>query len=144
MVVALVLMMANTCWAEVEINIPVIIQIESSGNPYAISKDGCIGLMQISQSVIDEFNERYSKQEYYYVKGELFDYCNNVKIGSWYIQQRIPQMLNRIGIPDTVDNRIIAYNWGIGNLYKYFKGEKHLPRETLNYIKKYHQLTKEK
>jgi soluble lytic murein transglycosylase-like protein len=135
-----------------EINIEAIIQIESSGNPFAVSEDGCVGLMQLSQSVIDEFNKRYSKPKLYYKKEELFDYCNNVKIGTWYINQRIPEMLKAYHIPDTISTRLIAYNWGIGNLVKFNKKYaghavqdtlKYLPEETRGYLKKYYKLIKE-
>jgi hypothetical protein len=48
---------------------------------------------------------------------------------------RIPQMLKAYKIPDTIDNRLWAYNAGIGNVKK-----GRLPKETRNYIRKYHKL----
>lgn len=37
--------------------VPIIIQLESGGNPHAVSKKGRIGLMQISPVVFNEFKE---------------------------------------------------------------------------------------
>ena len=74
--------------------------------------------------------------------GSLYNPEINVRIGTWYINERIPQMLKSFGIEDTVENRLIAYNFGVGNLRKYLKGEKKLPRETRNYLRKYKELSK--
>ena len=41
-----------------------------------------------------------------------------------------------LGKDDTLENRLIVYNWGIGNFRKYQKGKKQLPKETADYIKK--------
>jgi len=53
-------------------------------------------------------------------------------------------MLEAYAIPVTVDNILIAYNWGIGNLSKLFRNERHksIPEETVNYLKKYKELVK--
>jgi hypothetical protein len=54
---------------------------------------------------------------------------------------RIPQMLKAYKIPDTIDNRLISYNAGIKVCKDYHRGKiKRLPRETVNYITKYHKL----
>jgi hypothetical protein len=47
------------------------------------------------------------------------------------MNKRIPQMLKALKIEDTTRNRLIAYNWGVGNI-----GKK-LPKETEDYLKKY-------
>ena len=47
-------------------------------------------------------------------------------------------------IPDTIENRLICYNWGIGNLRKKVRNRSnYLPKETINYIKKYKSQTPE-
>lgn len=126
-----------------EVCIPCIIQIESSGNPNAVSQDGCIGLMQVSLSAYDEFYQKACRElgrKMAYDPRELFDPEFNQVVGTWYVNVRIPEMLQAYKIPDTINNRLIAYNWGIGNLRKYLQGKKTMPKETRNYIAKYHKL----
>ncbi len=135
----------GSCRAE-EIDINKIIQIESSGNPHAYNKrSGAIGLMQITPICLEEWNN----PEILRKRGEsrntvfLVDlYCGaiNVYIGTWYINERIPQMLKAYGLEDTIEYRLIAYNWGIGNLLKHLKGKYPLPKETRDYIRKYKEI----
>lgn len=129
--------------AEIEIDISRIIQIESSGNPNAYNPNsGAIGLMQITPICLEEWNN-YLWGEGINI-GQLYDPYWNVRVGTWYINVRIPQMLKAYGLEDTVDYRLIAYNAGIGRLRQYSRGEIRLPRETANYITKYKKLTEEK
>ncbi len=143
------------CRAE-EIDISAIIQIESSGNPNAISKSGCIGLMGINpKGALADWNTFYCDSYYTYPSsgyincqiqtehniGDLYNPKINVKIGKFYINERIPQMLKTYGIEDTVENRLIAYHDGIGNLRKYLKGERKLGKRMKAYLKKYKRLT---
>ena len=134
-----------------EIKINTIIKIESSGNPNAVSRTGCIGLMQISEVVLKEFNLRSwktfdSKEENplplynppEYNLGDLYNPSINVEIGTWYLNRRIPEMLRYYHKEVTIDNILWAYNAGIGNLIKGIK-----PKETRDYIKKYHKLAKQ-
>ena len=158
-IVALYSLIALVSCEGAEIDISKIIQIESSGNPNAYNKSsGAIGLMQITPVCLEDWNtfksgkmygeiarcnkndcENYTLFEYYNL-GDLYNPTINVKIGTWYINERIPQMLEAFDIPDTVENRLIAYNFGVGNLRKYLEGEKKLPKETKNYILKYKRL----
>lgn len=111
----------------------IIIQIESGGNPNAYNKEsGAIGLCQITPIVLKEWNE--SGQLRFLERG-LYKPEVNRPIGDWYMNTRIPQMLKAYKIPDTIDNRLWAYNAGIGNVKK-----GRLPKETRNYIRKYHKL----
>ena len=156
------------CPAQAEdIDIPTIIQIESNGNPNAYNKSsGAIGLMQITPIVLKEYNKegiftQEIKTRRLYSLGDLYVPTINIEIGTWYINERIPQMLKAYNLLDSIDNRLIAYNWGIGNLKNWV--ERHtsvivysgkpsksinpnhfLPKETQNYIKKYHKLIKTK
>ena len=137
-VVGIMLVIALFCWVngygaeEVEIN--KIIQIESSGNPKAYNpKTQDIGLMQITPICLEDYNN-YNPD---YTTIDLYTPEINKIIGTWYINYRIPRMLNYYNIPDTIENRLIAYNWGIGNLIKYTKGELELPKETKEYLEKY-------
>jgi hypothetical protein len=108
-----------------------IFNIESSMNPKAENKkSGAIGLGQITPVVLKEWNN-INKEKY--SKNDLYDPKVNSKISDWYINKRIPEMLNYYKIPDNTKNRLIAYNAGISYLIK----NKKLPQETINYIKKY-------
>ena len=145
-----------TGYAEVEISIPAIIALESNGDPHAFNKtSGAIGLMQITPVCLDDWNttkgkfsfeEQFGKPGTYFYEtrylniADLYNPNINLIIGQWYINTRIPQMLKAYGMPDSVNNRLIAYNWGAKNLKHYLKGERKLPKETKQYLIKYKKL----
>ncbi len=74
---------------------------------------------------------------------QLYDYEISRKIASWFLEIRIPKLIRKLYGKKyiTLENKLIAYNFGIGNLGQYLKGKKTLPRESANYIKKYKKLT---
>lgn len=115
-----------------------IYSIESSNNPNAYNHNsGARGLGQVTSVGLADYNQLNPKAPY--KQEQLFDPVVNSQVSNWTMNQRIPQMLNAYSIPDTVENRLIAYNWGIGNLRKMTQGQAQLPLETSNYIKKYAQ-----
>lgn len=114
----------------------VIKQIESSGNPKAFNKiSKARGLHQITPVVVKEWNNFNPKEKY--ADDDMFDEAINTKVANWYMNKRIPQMLKHFKHEDNDDNRLIAYNAGIAHV-----GKKQLPEETVNYIKKYKSLYK--
>ena len=115
------------------INLEIIKQIESSGNPNAYNKKSkARGHYQITPIVTKEYNA-YNKDK---VKDEdLFNPETNRKIADWYMNKRIPQMHKAYKLQDTLENRLTSYNAGIGNTRK-----GRIPTETQNYIKKYKTL----
>jgi soluble lytic murein transglycosylase-like protein len=56
----------------------------------------------------------------------------NVKVGSWYLEHRIPEMLNHYGKPLSVENIIISWNAGI----EYVRNGR-TPKSTKRYLKRY-------
>jgi len=150
--------LCGQCKAD-DIDINQIIKIESNGDPNAYNKkSGCIGLMQINPNgALADWNVKENKKMYElacapdgqnpyrpecnqkYSIGDLYNPTINVKIGSWYINTKIPEYLKAYGIEDTVNARLACFNWGIGNYRKYLKGEIKMPKETKNYILKYNQ-----
>lgn len=109
-----------------------IIQIESSWHPDAYNRHtGATGLCQITPIVLKEYN-KMQRQDY--SKRELFDKDINIKIGDWYMNHRIPQMLKHYHIKDTLRNRLWAYNAGIGQVVSNI-----MPQETKDYIVKYEE-----
>jgi len=136
-----------------EICIPCIIQIESSGNPNAYNeKSGAIGLMQITKTCLEDFNDwswRITdnegrnplpiKEPPRYNMGDMYNPSKNVEVGTWYLNRIKNHYLKGKG---TIEDILICYNWGYGNWRKWKAGKVKLPRETRNYIKRYKQLTK--
>ncbi len=133
LVILLVLAFLGIGRAEL-INLAVIAKIESGGNPQAISKAGAVGLYQIMPCVLQEYNARYNLR---LSKNDLYNPEVNTKIASWYLSNRIPQMLRYYKKEVSVKNVLWAYNAGIGNVVK-----GRLPLETKNYLIKYDKLTK--
>lgn len=122
-----------------DVNMQIIRKIESNGNNKAISRCRAIGAYQIMPCVLQEYNDchkdNWAGQNHRLTQLDLFYYDTNFAIAYWYINKRIPQMLKWYGKPITIDNILWAYNSGIGNFIKNIK-----PKETINYIKKYHKL----
>ena len=114
------------------ININAIVQIESSGNPTAYNgREIAIGLMQIRPCVVQEWNKAHPNDKH--TIEDMFIPRLNIKVGTWYITRRIPQMIVAYRKDITIENIIIAWNAGI----KYVKDGIAPPRKTKQYIKKY-------
>ena len=104
--------------------------IESAGLPFVIGSSGEIGLYQISDCVLEDYN-KYHKVKV--AKWMLFIPWTNEKVAYWYLNTRIPSMLRHYEKPVTIRNIIISYNAGIG----YVAHDKDLPEITKKYLKKY-------
>jgi len=106
--------------------------IESSGNPLAYNKgSGARGLYQITKIALDDYNNYHPTEKY--TLESLWKPQINAKIAKWYLDTRIPQMLHHYGKESSIDNILISYNCGISCAIN----NKPLPKETINYIKKY-------
>jgi hypothetical protein len=93
-----------------------VIQVESGGNPVAISRAGARGLMQLMPGTAAELGVRDS-----------FDPRQNIEGGTRYLKK----LLDRY--QGTLNLALAAYNWGMGNLER---NPEAMPRETKNYITK--------
>lgn len=158
--ILLTILLVNIARATEEPNwntlIPIIIQIESGGNPNAVSEDGCIGILQISPAVLEEFNDIkpdfwwtkcINSKCYEFIEKDLYNPFINRHIGIWYLERIWSHYLPHYKIPQTIENLLIGYNFGVGNLNKWYKqGAKwnELPKETRNYILRYKKLAGEK
>ena len=143
---------------EIDDLIPHIIQVESGGNPNAISKDGCIGLMQISRTALAEYN-------YHVYKGPLWgDTCSphshvygcvhvdwtgietithddqdlfipdiNIKIGEWYLRRLKDHYLKN---NYTIERMLCAWNGGITRLRQVNYDCSKMPKESRNFSRK--------
>lgn len=128
----LVIVMCGVVYGD-EISMDRIATIESSNNPNAYNQySGAKGLYQITDICLQDYNQYHSNG---FTTKQLYDVNVNYTIANWYMNKRIPQLLRHYNQADTVENRLIAYNCGIGCV---LKGK--LPKETRDYIKKYNRL----
>jgi len=131
--------------------IDILIEIESGGDPCAISPAGARGLCQIMKPTWKECTELlevdWSWNDNWYVPAK------SRALGIYYVNNRIPKMLEYYKIPDSIRTRLACYNWGIGNVRNHYTiysehgsvvaNEKYpYPEETKNYINKYMKLLK--
>ncbi len=118
------------------INIEAIFKIESDGNPKAFNKvSGARGLGQITEACLTDYNALHPNERYTFE--QLFDPAINRKIATWYLDVRIPELLEYYGLAVTVENILRGYNEGVGNIKR-----GRFPQETRDYIEKYNNLTK--
>lgn len=114
-----------------EVNLEIIKQIESNGNPKAVGKAGEIGLYQISPICLRHYNENHhGTWQTTYASRSLFNSNVNKRVAQWYFDW----LQMEKGLTDR--DAIIAYNFGYGNLM----AGKELPQTTKDYLKKYKAL----
>jgi len=117
------------------VDMDIIKQIESGGNPRAVGNAGEIGLYQLMPVVRKSYNQR---TDHNYSRNDLFDPEINHKIADWYLHNRIPEMLRYYRIPVNTKTIIWSYNAGIGNLVNGI-----MPQTTKIYIERYRRLNNE-
>ena len=125
-----------------EINLDIISVIESSGNNMAYNfKSGATGQYQITETALKDYNKHARENELTELNlSDMYEPKYAYMVSNWYLNEHIPDLLWDYGIPDTITSRLIAYNYGIGNLRKWFKHGCHwnkLPLETRHYIQRY-------
>lgn len=125
---------ASLARGEDPVDLAIIAWIESSNNPLAYNaKSGACGMYQITAICLTEYNRLNPGRKM--TRKALFDPKKAILVSDWYVNRRIPQMLQAFRLPDTLDNRLWCYNAGIGLCRKGI-----MPKETKNYIKKYKAL----
>ncbi len=120
--------------ARADVDLSIIAQIESSGNPNAVSFRGAKhgrGLYQISEVALADYN---ASQSHRIAPNLLFDPEVGYRVASWYIGQ-IKRYLRHYGLEVNTYNILWAYNAGIGRVKQGI-----LPEETRLYIEKYRSL----
>ena len=93
-----------------------VLQVESNGNPNAVSNTGALGLMQLTKGAVDDYVRATGD------RGDTRDPYYNARVGAWYLQHQYNQ-LRGLGMDPTVADVYRAYNMGLGG-YK----------EVLNYL----------
>jgi hypothetical protein len=93
-----------------------VIQVESGGNPQAVSRAGAQGLMQLMPATAAEMGVE-----------NPFDPVQNIHAGTRYLRRLLDRYQG--------DRRLAlaAYNWGMGNVEKRPEA---MPGETRNFIRK--------
>jgi len=143
-IIIIALIVVPNCFsAEVDMDIQAVIMAECSGDYSKIRKDeGAYGCMQIRQPALDDYNEYHMTN---YKLDDMLKPDLGYTVGCWYINVKIPDMLDYYSIPDTAYHRLIAYNFGIGNLLDWYRRGavyKHLPQDTKVYIGNYEKFKK--
>lgn len=168
-VLACLLAGCEPCYGE-EINwdklVSSIIEVESGGNPNAVSPQGCIGLMQINPNGAlkeyiyakehrGQYIQDFDSERWYHIAGLSGNKCDspigvqlskeqlfikniNIRIGTWYLHR-----LNNHYRCKTIEQICAAYNGGPTRLRKCNYDVTKMPRETRNYVKKVMKLYNE-
>jgi soluble lytic murein transglycosylase-like protein len=80
-----------------------VIEVESSGNAFAVSPAGAMGMMQLMPATAEAVAQRIGLR--WTGPQQLFDPITNVRLGITYLRQLIDRY-------DSVATALAAYNWG--------------------------------
>ena len=114
---------------EIDDLIPAIIQIESGGNPRAVSPKGAIGILQITPIVLEEYNQVEKR----IIKGPLFDPQVNIEYGQWYLRRLKDHYLKN---HYTIERLLAAWNCGPTKLKSVNYDINRCPEETREFVKR--------
>jgi len=117
--------------ASADVDMDIIAEIESSGDPLAYNPGSkATGAWQVTPICLADYNNYNNTQ---YTLKDMFNQGDCYEVAFWYLNKRIPQMLRYYGRPVTIDNILICYNFGIRGIVN---GDK-LPKETKDYLMRY-------
>lgn len=114
------------------------VKIIEGNKSSAVSVAGAVGNMQIMPVTLDDWNLKNPNNQY--TMDDMLIESKNIRVGKWMLEKRIPEMLKSKQVPLTINHVLIAYNWGCGNLVKWYNSGAvvaRLPIETQQYICKY-------
>lgn len=107
-----------------------VLQIESNGNPNAVSNTGALGLMQLTKGAVNDYVRATGDV------GDTRDPFYNAKVGAWYLQHQYNQ-LKGLGMNPTVADVYRAYNMGFGgyrDVLGYLNNGKQLSSKVVNQL----------
>lgn len=139
----LFILVSFNCYSiDIEIDMDIIKQIESSGNEYAYNESsGSKGLYQLREICIEDYNLYHTSNKIDYDNDEdMYDPLINEHVANWYITERIPGLLKSIDKDVTLENILVAYNAG----YRKLISDESIPQKTKDYIVKYAEQLKNK
>lgn len=105
--------------------IKAIMIIETGMKPVK-NRLGYEGFPQTKQHIIDGVNERNGTS---FTMKDMYNPEKSAEFIHYFIKT-----IEKSKFVKNTSDMVIAYNWGIGNLGKYKKGEKKLPQETKDYV----------
>lgn len=107
-----------------------VLQVESNGNPNAVSNTGALGLMQLTGGAVSDYVRATGDM------GDTRDPYYNAKVGAWYLQHQYNQ-LRGLGMDPTVADVYRAYNMGFGgyrDVLSYLNNGKPLSNKIINQL----------
>lgn len=120
------------------VDLKIIAQIESSGNPKALNKqDDGHGLYQITPIALKDYNKHHTVK---YSMFDMYDIEKSHQVAFWMLNIAIPKMLRHYHFEVNARNQIISYNAGIACLVH----KKPVPKTTKKYLEKYSRLARAK
>ena len=106
------------------VDLKALAMVESSGNPAAVGDKGrALGLFQAHAGCVSDVNRALGTK---YSHRDVLDPEVAVVVASAYLEGVIPGYLKHYGIKDTLENRLTAYNMGIGAVVKGKKATKYI------------------
>jgi len=103
-----------------------IMMVETGMKPTKNSL-GFEGFPQTKSHIIDEINQRYGT---HFTLRQMYDAEKAAEFIHYYLKT-----VAKSKYVNDLSDMIIAYNWGIGNLGAYKRGEKKLPDQSKDYVK---------
>lgn len=126
-----------------EIDMSAIAHIESTNRAW-IQNGRAIGLCQITPDCLADYNRSHKTR---FRPKDMFRPELNVQVADWYYNQCIPSMIRAGRMKDSIEMRILLYNWGVGNVKDWMKRgavARKIPKESKDYIVKYKKFTNKK
>lgn len=77
------------------------------------------GVSQVSKDVINAYNQ-YTDNNFSYDEVRTNDALNK-EVGNWYLNERIPEILNNLNVEVNAMTKVISYNAGPGNAAKWWR-----------------------
>lgn len=130
------LLCGSNAYAQIDMNIIAFIESSYDVNAYN-AKSQATGMYQITPICLRDFKMYHKEKDYSLDDMYIEDKC--YEVANWYMNTRIKQLLKHYKLPDTTNNRLVAYNAGINFVRKAWK----IPRETAQYINKYVRAVRE-
>lgn len=109
-----------------DVDLRVLAQVESSGIVDAVGDGGkALGLYQLHKEAVSDANRLLGTR---YRHTEALDSEKASIMAHAYINRVIPHYLRAYGLRDTVENRLTAYNMGIGAVRHHQTAERYIAR----------------
>lgn len=109
----------------------IMMLVESSGDPEALSPAGAVGLMQIMPKTGESIAKERNIADF--SANQLQDPATNIDFGAWYLARQVDAFGKDKTPTEKVELAAAAYNGGTKSVERYLAGEKPLSDETTRY-----------